>query len=794
MSGISIEKALELAIEQHQAGHFQRAQELYVNILQQDPGNVDAIHLLGVLALQGKNPQAAIELISRAVGARSDSPVFHYNLANAYSQLPDLAKAAESYRAATCLNPDYAEAWHNLSNVLVELRRYPEAIDAATEAFELADDPAPALNTIGNAHRGLGNLPEAIKAFEEAIAESPEFAEGLNNLGMCHAQQGEFAKATDYYQRAIKAAPTFADAYNNLGVTYLRQANQEKAAETLQMALKLRPDFVEALNNLGVALRDSGRPAEAIGCYEKVLTLAPDSPEVYNNLATAYKDTGRIAEALKSAKRAIELRPDFAEAYFNLSTIEYSQNQIDESIEAGREAVRLAPENPNAHASLGYKLIERGDVTEGIECVRHALALADDPSIYSNALLALNYVEDYSAEQVVDAHKEWGRIESARFGHEHRSFTNRRESDRKLRIGYISPDFRRHSVMTFAEPFLSNHDHDQFEITCYSNVMLPDDKTMMTRVYADRWRDIIGMRGDELVQQILDDEIDILVELAGHTAGNALTAIADKAAPIQVSGIGYPCTTGLPSIDYRISDSYCDPLETSDALNTEKMLRIEPSFWCYRAPDIAPEVAPLPADKQGYITFATVNNFAKVTPEVQDLWAQIIAAVPGSKFILQTMGTGSAIARDRIIERFARHGVDEGRLDLRGHTPMDVFMNLFSEVDIVLDPFPFNGGTTTCHNLWMGAPTIALRGQMHAGRMGMSILNTIGLGELVGATKDDYKRIAVELAGEIDRLRSLRLGMRQRMQNSPLCDESGYTRKLEEAYRRIWRDWCAAHP
>lgn len=790
MSQLSVEQALKIAIEEHQSGHFQRAQELYVMILQRDPGNVDAIHLLGVLANQGKKPEMAVELIERAIKARPEEPVFRYNYSDSLYKLGRKEEAVKELQEAVRLNADYFDAWNNLAQILVELGRFEEALKAGNEAYELADDPAIPLNNLGNAYRGLGQVDKAKECFEEALSERDDVPEILSNLAILYANEHRYDESVKLLKRSIEVAPSFADAYNNLGALYLRQGKLDDAAAMLNVALKMRPDFVDAINNLGVALRDSGRPEEAIAAYQRAVELQPDSPEILVNLSTAWRDMGRVQESIDTARQAIELEPNAAAAYFSLSANYQALNQLDESIEYGRKAVEIEPNNPAGPCSLGYKLIERGDVAEGLSYVRQSLVLSPDPVAFSNALLASNYVPDFTPEEVAGMHREWGETLYSSVVQRPYEFTNERDPDKRLKIGYISPDFRLHSVFFFAEPFLSNHDKSQVEIVAYSSVMRPDPKTLIAKTYMDGWRDVIGLSPVELVDLIRADNVDILVDLAGHTAGNSLAQLAEKAAPIMVSGIGYPCTTGLPTIDYRLTDSYCDPVGT-EKYSTERPLRLDPCFWCYRPPEGAPPVSELPAAKKGYVTFASVNTFSKVSPMVQEVWAKLLAAVPGSKLILQSSGTGSAIACETIRKRFEGFGVSPDRLILKGHSPFQTFLQEFEDVDIVLDPFPFNGGTTTCHNLWMGAPTLTLAGVRHPGRMGVSIMNNVGLPEFVASSLDEYVEIGRQFASDIPRLQEIRATLRERMEASPLRDEVGYTRRLEAAYRKIWQEYCS---
>ncbi len=301
------------------------------------------------------------------------------------------------------------------------------------------------------------------------------------------------------------------------------------------------------------------------------------------------------------------------------------------------------------------------------------------------------------------------------------------------------------------------------------------------------------MTPDQIAERIREDQIDILVELAGHTASNSLTVFARKPAPVQINTIGFPSTTGLSGMDYRITDERCDPPGVSDAFNTETLLRLPGLFWAYQPPDNAPEIGNLPAEENGYVTFTSVNNFTKVTPQTQKMWAKLLAAIPNSRLILQTSALGSIQTQEFVKKNFAAEGVSSDRLDFRTWSDLPNYLKLLERSDMTLDPFPFNGGTTTCHSLWMGAAGhhVHWRGDRHASRMGLSMLTAIGLPEFIATTPQEYVEIAVKFAGDLPRLAEIRAGMRERLKNSPLLDGAGYTRNLESVYRDVWRKWCA---
>jgi protein O-GlcNAc transferase len=374
-----------------------------------------------------------------------------------------------------------------------------------------------------------------------------------------------------------------------------------------------------------------------------------------------------------------------------------------------------------------------------------------------------------------------------------KSHINDRSPDRKLRIGYVSPDFRGHSVSYFLEPILAHHDRSQFEIIGYAHLIEPDGHTWRLRAQLDQWRETSGKTNDEVAEQIRTDRIDILVELAGHTGGNSLPVFARKPAPIQINMIGFPSTTGLSSIDYRITDSLCDPEGVTDPYNTESLIRLSGTFWCYLPPENAPAVGQLPANsRDGRLTFTSVNNFTKVTPQTQHFWAQLLKAIPDSRLILQTTAMSSLHTQELVKARFAAVGVSPDRLDFRPWSNFIQYMQLLTDSDMTLDPFPFNnGGTTTCHSLWMGAPVITLAGDRHASRMGLSLMTAIGLPEFVAQTPEEYVQIGVRFANDLPKLREIRRTMRDRLTASPLLDGATYTKNLEAAYRHVWKKWCA---
>ena len=469
-------------------------------------------------------------------------------------------------------------------------------------------------------------------------------------------------------------------------------------------------------------------------------------------------DRGRPAEAEAAYRRAIELKPDYAEAHINLGNALKDQGRLAEAEAMYRRAIDLKPDFAKAHSAL---------------------------------LLLLNYRPATDPSALYRAHREWRDRYARHLERPARPYDNTRDPERRLRVGYVSPDFRTHSVSFFFEPLLAAHDRAAVELFCYAEVKHPDDTTSRLKTLADYWRSTLGLTDDGVGDLGRADGMDVLVDLAGHTGDNRLLVFARKPAPVQVTWLGYPSTTGLSTIDCRLTDAIADPEEGSGACHSETLVRLPGGFLCYKAPEVAPEVSPLPARTTGFVTFGSFNNSSKVTPEVVAVWARIMRRIPGSHLLLKSRQFADATTRQRYVKLFVGYGIDAPRIRLLPNAPsLEKHLGTYSRVDIALDTFPYNGTTTTCEALWMGVPVITLRGDRHAGRVGASLLARVGLAELIAENEEAYVETAVSLAGDRGRLEALRTGLRARMSASPLCDPAGFARQVEAAYREMWKQWC----
>jgi predicted O-linked N-acetylglucosamine transferase (SPINDLY family) len=405
---------------------------------------------------------------------------------------------------------------------------------------------------------------------------------------------------------------------------------------------------------------------------------------------------------------------------------------------------------------------------------------------HSTCLFTMQYRPDFSPVQMLAEARRWNELHARPLANKIKPHSNDRSPDRKLRIGYVSADLRTHSVAFFFMPLLLHHDRANFQIFCYSNVKQPDAITSFLKNRSDAWRDIASISDESVVAMIRADAIDILVDLSGHSLGNRLGVFARKPAPIQASYLGYANTTGLATMDYRLTDALADPPGMTDGFNAEKLWRLAGCAWCYRPPGQLPEPYPAP---RGPVTFGCFNTNTKINPPLIDLWAQLLHAVPGSRLVLKSTGAGIASARQRLLDQFGQRGIQQDRLELLGMIPdLREHLAFYNRIDVALDTYPYHGTTTTCEALWMGVPTVVLAGQSHMSRVGVSLLTHAGLPEFIAATPQDYLSIASGLAAS-SRARSPRAAIRAKIRSSPLLDGKRLAKEIESAFRRMWRTW-----
>jgi predicted O-linked N-acetylglucosamine transferase (SPINDLY family) len=692
--------------------------------------------------------------LRRALALKPDLAVAHSNLANALRAAGRRDEAIAAYRRALALKGDDAEVYCNLGVVLQETGRLDEAIAAYRRALELKPGLAAACYNLGTALRQNGRSDEAIAAFGLAIEIQPDNAAAYNNLGGVLQESGRHEDAIAVYRRAIAIDPANAAAYSNLGSAWNDAGRLDLAVPALHQAIALDPGHAEAHGNLGVALHALGRCDLAIAAYRRALKLEPRSAVISTNLGNALNDAGQPELAAGFLGRALELEPDYAEAHNSLGNVFKDQGRLDEAMACLRRAVALQPD--------------------------HAAAA-------SNLLFTAQLHPDYDARTILAEHRNWAQRFAAPLAAQIQPHTNDRSPGRKLRVGFVSPDFRSHPVGRLLRPLFAHRDRARAEFLVYSDVRADDDVTRELKPLAESWRKIAGMSHSEVADRIRNDRVDVLVDLALHTAGNRMLVFARKPAPVQVTMLGLPSTTGLDTIDYRITDPYLDPPGEGDGDYSEKSIRLPHCFWCYQPERDSPPVAELPALRHGFVTFGCLNQFPKVSRPTLELFVNILRSLPESRLVLS-----APVGRHRraIHSLFRDAGIASGRVAFVARLPFSRYLERYHDLDLCLDPFPFCGGTTTMDALWMGVPVITLAGRTAVGRGGVSILSNLGLTELIARTPEQYVDLAVAWGEDQARLAELRAGLRPRMQSSPLADGKQYAAGVEAAFRGMWETWC----
>jgi len=582
--------------------------------------------------------------------------------------------------------------------------------------------------------------------------------------------------------------------HNQFGKTLCDRGQVRDGAAHFEQAIAFDDKYTDAYNNLGNALSVLGQMGEAIGRYRRALGLQPDNATVHNNLGNTLARIGQAEEAVVHYRRALALRPDNAQMHNNLGNTLATLGHAREAIGHYERAIAIQPGSAEAHGNLANALAACGRANEAFERFEQALALTpDNDATYSNLLLVLNGSTRFDETAVFAAHRRYAERFETPLVASWPKHTNDRTPDRPLRIGYVSSDLRMHSVAWFIEPVLANHDRERFEVYAYHGHEVEDEVSGRLRSHVTQWRRLIGLSDEEVARGIHEDRIDILVDLNGHTAMNRLLVFARKPAPVQVTWLGYPNTTGLAAMDYRLTDRFADPEGMTERYHTESLLRLPESFSCYRPPDAAPEVGALPSGEGGAVTFGSFNNRSKIGPEVIALWARVLHGVPGSRLMLKGKGYDDESVQQALRDAFRIHGIGEERLRLHGgYDAHAEHLRRYHEIDIALDPFPYNGTTTTCDALWMGVPVVTLAGTTHVARVGVSLLNHLGLTEWIANSAREYVEIAARWAADVQRLATLRRELRARMARSPLIDAPTFTRHLESAYRSMWQHWCRA--
>jgi predicted O-linked N-acetylglucosamine transferase (SPINDLY family) len=632
-------------------------------------------------------------------------------------------------------------------------------------------------------------------------------------------------EAERIYAKVRRDCPKDFDAWYLSGaMAFQRGGHLEEAIELLQRARKLNADSVECRMFLGMALADLGRHAEAEPHLIRTLKKSPQMAEVWENLARCQKAMGLPHEALDSLTKFAEIQPGNVNAHELLGELTATVNGFAAAEPHFRKATEIDPSMAIAWSNLGLSLLEKsGHISEGMECLDKALQL--DPFLVAassaralglqrlyqteesldlhNSILwmepqnarvlsarnmLLNYLPRQDRKSVFEGHKEFGALFQK---DEFQVFFNPQEPDKKLRVGFISPDLRHHSVAFFLKPLLQNLDPSRVQTLLYHCHHTDDATSAALRKLASKWTNLNGVEDEAAAALIQRDAPDILIDLAGHSAMNRLPLLARGLAPVQISYLGYPNTTGVPAITHRLVDEITDPSGDSDAFATEKLIRFSPCAWAYEAPSEAP--SPAMPDAASPVTFGSFNNFLKVTDDTLSVWSKILNRVPNSRLFIKSVYLDDPEVRKNVLERLASAGIAEDRVELSGFfAATQDHLAAYNRVDVALDTFPYNGTTTTCEALWMGVPVVSLIGDRHAARVGLSLLTAVGHPEWAAESEDAYIEKAVALAQDRALRSQLRESLRSKVAVSILSDHQRQAARFETALREIWAEWCFA--
>lgn len=816
-----------LGVALYQQGDTDGARRLVERAIRLKPAVADYHSNLGRFQLSLGNLEAALAHARRAVELNPDHAAAHFNTGSALTAMGKKREATVHLRRYIALAPRDPGGHHQLGTLLSDLYEPKEAAECFRRALELNPALAESHNNLGNALQSLGRPAEAIPCYEEALRLRPAYPDAASNMGAALQAMLEFDKAAQWYDEALRMEPGFLQArgnmanllaarrrhgeaihrfrellvempdsietWNNMGNSLQELGRYGEALEAYNRALAINPAYYLVHNNIGNTLRRQGRGAEAVASYDRALAQSPEFIEAINNKAVALQDMGKHPEAIALFERAMEIRPGYVDPLINLSNHWRDHGRPETAIGLLRRARELQPENAYVWNNLGCSLSDQGLVPEAIDCYRQAFErMPDNFQAHSNLLLNLHYLDGATPDEIFERHREFARRFETPLARP-RQHANTPIPGRTLRVGYVSADFRRHSVAFFFEPILERHDRGRFEVFCYADVARPDPLTARFREMAGAgWREIRGANHEAFAEAVRGDGIDILVDLGGHTANSRLLSFATKPAPVQVSYLGYPDTTGLDAMDYRITDPWADPAGQTERWHTERLFRMEQGFLCYRPPADSPGGAPPPsAGGTGTFTFGCFNNMAKVGPGLVAAWAEILGRAPGSRLAVKNKALSEPEAQNRLAAAFAARGIDPARVLMSGLIPsLHGHLDAYRMVDLALDTHPYAGTTTTFEALWMGVPVLSRPGLAHASRVGASLLSLLGLPWFLAANEADYIDKAVECARNPDRTGPLRAELRDRLSRSALMDEAGFVRRLESAYRLMWENWC----
>jgi protein O-GlcNAc transferase len=857
---VDVQAQFKEAIALHQSGQLAQAKAMYESIHQSEPAHADALHYLGVIALQTNDPHRAVHLISQAIVANPSNYGYYMNHGSALKQVAQLEGALASFDKAIALRPEIVDAHAMRGNTLQEMQQFGAALTSLDTALAISPNDMMLCFNRGNALMSLGQLDAAVASFDRAIAVNPPFSEAWINRGLTLQSMLQPNEALASFDQAIAIDPNIAEAHFNRGVVLRTLENPSAAIASLDSAIALRPDFSAAYFQRGVVLQELQKLDEAIANYDTAIALLPHYAEAYANRGVAQHAVQAWDAALESYDHAIRLNPKHTPTHLNRGLALHALKRWDAALDSFDTAIALQPDFSDAHCCRGRTLIEcgrlqaalasfdaaitnnpasadahynrgivllrlcrpqesegsfraallhnsrlteahhnlasslqtRGDIVGAQASYRNALNC--DPSrhdSHTGLLYCLSSDVNVDAKALFEEHLRFGDHFEGPFRDKWQPHTNPSEPERRLHLGIVSADLCNHAIATFIEPLLQQlTNHPNYSLHAYYNNPAQDVVSQRLKTYFAHWSDVTALTDDELAKNIRGDGIDILIDLSGHTALNRLLTFARKPAPIQITWMGFPGTTGLQAMDYYLTDRHFLPPGQFDHLFTEKLAYIPGSAPFLPSPD-APEVNSLPALRNGYLTFGSFNKLKKFSPQVIALWAKVLRSQPDSRMVIGGMES----ADSPIVEEwFAREGIQRDRLRFFPVADIKTYLGLYHLVDICLDTFPYNGGTTTLQALWMGVPTLTLSGSTPVSRTGSVFLGHLGLQAFQANTDQEFVEASLHWTERLKDLSDIRTNLRTSLLATPLGQPDVIANGLDRSLRTMWRRWCNQLP
>jgi predicted O-linked N-acetylglucosamine transferase (SPINDLY family) len=670
-----------------------------------------------------------------------------FNLALASHQTGDHAAAERGYRQLLAAAPDHAACLTNLGALVARRGDLNEAEQLYLRAVAAKPDQLDARFNLGNLYRRLKRYPEAAAQYEDVLRAAPNAPLALVNLGATAAEAGNWPRAVECYARAATVAPHLPEVHLYLGDALAYCGRNDEAILAFRESVARFPNAPRGHYNLGLRLAAAGTTEEAIACFERALELNPDYADAHNALGLALVFVGRTDDAQRAFREALRIRPAFAAALVN----------------------------------LGSCLAQEGQCAEAATTYDRALELAPNPLAHSARLANVLQSADRNAEQLRDEHRAWAERYADALAPAEPPRKRAADSPGRIRIGYVFAEPRTRAASAFLRALFEYHDRTRFHVTAYANTYRQNDAIVALRRLADTWKPVLRLDDERFAQLVREDEIDVLVDLDGHARANRLLAFARKPAPTQITLFGYRATTGLAAMDYHVTDFVTDPPGQTDAFYTEKLLRLPDLGWVYVPPASAPPPNALPGARGRAFTFGCLNRPGKLSDPCVETWVAILKAVPKSRLVLLA-GTSVASA-NALTERFTARGISSERLEPVYRLPENEYLEAYLPLDLALDPFPYNGGVTTCDALWMGVPVLTVAGRDARSRQGVSIMNTLGLPEFVADAPEQVVALAATWADQRDSLAEIRSTLREIMIQSPVTAVPSYVKQLEDAYR-----------